>query len=70
MSKDTTTKLIFPQSSARYGYFKGMTYRQWLIGQVASGIAANAGWNNVSEKMKAKGTIRIVDAILEEEGGA
>jgi hypothetical protein len=50
--------------SAFYFDASGMTYRQWLIGQIAAGFAANPEAWSITNKDMAENAIKQADAII------
>jgi len=41
----------------------GMTYRQWLVGTIAAGYAANHAMVDTTSRMEVKGGDRMVDLL-------
>lgn len=69
--------MFSPQGVATSSW-PGMSYRQWLIGMIASGMASNDGWaealtcadNEIANRMRddfSLAAIKQTDSILETE---
>lgn len=62
--KDIGNKTVYPKTNTTYQNKEGLTYREYLIAQIAGGVDV-IGDNGIYNKGCAESVIDFADAIIE-----